>query len=202
MLTSIKMLLERFANSTSSDDLFESINNLYRDADKDPELKGWFKSVDAYIRKCLKENGFIMQDAANEEWNQLQDKGNFLLRERYRIHTERVLDEIKFLGKQFDEDPMNKKFGQSMQKLFTDLGNDQNGKPTFKKHLVTDLSEVIIPGILENVRYVPVPRIEYTDPMIDAIVENLVIESDNLAPYSFEFGSDNYFRWGRKTVTN
>lgn len=202
MLTSIKMLLERFANSTSSDDLIESINNLYRDADKDPELKAWFKSVDRYIRRCLKESGFIMQDAATEEWTQLQDKGDFLLRQRYRSHTDRVLDEIKFMGRQFDEDAMNKKFGMSMQKLFTDLGNDQNGKPTFKPHLLTDLSQIIVPGIFESVRYVPVPRIEYTDPMIDAIVENLVIESDNLAPNSFEFGSDNYFRWGRKTVTN
>ena len=202
MLTSIKMLLERFANSTSSDDLVESINNLYRDADKDPELKAWFKSVDRYIRRCLKESGFVMQDAATEEWTQLQDKGDFLLRQRYRSHTDRVLDEIKFMGRQFDEDPMNKKFAMSMQKLFTDLGNDQNGKPTFKPHLLTDLSQIIVPGIFENVRYVPVPRIEYTDPMIDAIVENLVIESDNLAPNSFEFGSDNYFRWGRKTVTN
>ena len=202
MLTSIKTLLERFANSTSADDLIESINNVYRDADRDPELKGWFKDIDRYIRKCLKEAGFIMQDAANVEWNQLQDKGNFLLRDRYKDHTNRVLDEIKFFGQQFDEDPMNKQFAASMQKLFNDLGNDENGKPTFKSHLVKDLSQVIIPGIFESVRYVPVPRIEYTDKMVDAIIENLVIESDNLAPNSFEFGSDNYFRWGRKTIPN
>ena len=202
MLTSIKTLLERFANSTSADDLIDSINAVYRDADKDPELKGWFKSLDRYVRKCLKEQGFIMQDAATEEWNQLSDKGNFLLRDRYRDHTNHVLDEFKFFGQQFDEDAQNKRFAESMQKLFTDLGNDQNGKPTFKKHLVKDLSSVIIPGVFESVRYVPIPRIEYTDHMVDMIVENLVIESDNLAPNSFEFGSDNYFRWGRKTVTN
>ena len=175
---------------------------MYRDADKDPELKGWFKSIDAYIRKTLKESGFIMQDAANEEWNQLQEKGNFLLRERYRAHTDHVLDEIKFFGQQFDEDPLNKKFAASVNKLFTDLGNDENGKPTFKKHLIKDLSQVILPGVFEGVRYVPVPRIEYTDPTIDAIVENLIVESDNLAPNSFEFESENYFRWGRKTVTS
>ncbi|CAF9908387.1 hypothetical protein IMSHALPRED_006659 [Imshaugia aleurites] len=200
--TDLKTLLERFANSTSADDLIDSINAVYRDADKDPELKGWFKSIDRYVRKCLKESGFIMQDRATEEWNQLSDKGNFLLRERYRDHTNRVLDEFKFFGQQFDEDAQNKRFAASMQKLFNDLGNDQNGKPTFKPHLVKDLSTVIVPGIFESVRYVPVPRIEYTDPMVDAIIENLVIESDNLAPNSFEFGSDNYFRWGRKTVTS
>ncbi|KAI4173919.1 MAG: hypothetical protein LQ343_002687 [Gyalolechia ehrenbergii] len=202
LLTQIKTLLERFANYTSADDMVDAVNTVYRDADKDPELKNWFKSIDGYVRKCLKEQGFIMQDAANEEWNQLYDQGHFLLRERYRDHTNRVLDEVKFFGNQFDEDPQNKKFAASLNKLFTELGNDENGKPVFKKHLLQDLSNVIVPGIFESVRYVPVPRIEYTDPMIDAIVENLVIESDNLAPNSFEFGSDNYFRWGRKTVTN
>ena len=202
MLTSIKTLLERFANSTSADDLIDSINALYRDADKDPELKGWFKSLDNYVRKCLKESGFIMQDSATQEWNQLSDKGNFLLRDRYRDHTNRVLDEFKFFGNQFDADAQNKRFAASMQKLFTDLGNDQNGKPTFKPHLLKDLGNVIVPSVFESVRYVPVPRIEYTDPMVDMVIENLVIESDNLAPNSFEFGSDNYFRWGRKTVTS
>lgn len=202
MLTSIKTLLERFANSTSANDLTDSINQVYRDADRDPELKSWFKSIDTYVRKCLKETGFIMSDRATEDWNRLSDKGNFLLRDRYKDHTNRVLDEFKFFGQQFDEDAQNKRFAASMQKLFNDLGNDQNGKPTFKPHLLKDLSTVIIPGVFESVRYVPVPRIEYTDPMIDAIIENLVIESDNLAPNSFEFGSDNYFRWGRKTVTS
>lgn len=202
MLIQLKTLLERFANSTSADDLIDSINALYRDADRDPELKGWFRNMDRYVRKCLQQQGFIMQDAATDEWNQLQDKGRFLLRERYRDHTNRVLDEVKFFAYQFDEDAQNKRFAAAMEKLFTDLGNDENGKPTFKPHLLTDLSNVVIPGIFESVRYVPIPRIEYSDHMMDAIVENLVIESDNLAPNSFEFESDNYFRWGRKTVTS
>ena len=202
MLTQFKTLIERFANSTSSDDLFESINNIYRDADKDPELKGWFKQIDTYVRKCLKESGFIMQDSATSEWNQLYDRGQFLLRDRYRDHTNRILDETKFLADQFDQDPQNKRFAASLNKLFNDLGNDENGKPTFKKHLITDLSTVILPGMFESVRYVPIPRIEYSDKMMDAIVENLVIESDNLTPNSLEIGSDNLFKWGRKTVAS
>lgn len=198
----LKTLLERFANSTSADDLIESINVMYRDADKDPELKGWFRNIDKYVRKALQQQGFILEDSATQEWDKLYDQGRYLLRERYRDHTNHVVDEFKFIGDQFDQDPQNKQFGQSLQRLFQELGNDENGKPTFKPHLLKDLSNVIVPGIFESVRYVPVPRIEYTDPMIDAVVENLVIESDNLAPNSFEFGSDNYFRWGRKTVTN
>jgi hypothetical protein len=112
------------------------------------------------------------------------------------------LDEFKFIGKQFDEDPQNKAFAQSMDKLFQDLGNDQDGKPEFKPHLVKDLTEVLLPAFFENIRYVPIPRIEFSDSMIDAVVENLVIEGDNLAPNELEFGSDNYWKWGRKGAQN
>ena len=200
VLTPLKALIERFANSTSTDDLWDSLNLVYQDTQKDPELRNWFKAADAYIRKCLQQTGYIMEDASTDEGNRLYDQGRFLLRERYRDHTNRVLDEIKFLSNQFEADPQNKAFGDSMQKLFNDLGQDENGKPVFKTHLVKDLSSVILPAAFERVRYVPIPRIEYSDAMVDAIVENLVVESDNLMPNSLEITSDNYFRWGRKTV--
>lgn len=201
-LTNFKTLLERFANSTSLDDLFDSINQIYKDADRDPDLKNWFKNLDAYIRRCLKEQGFIMQPVANEEWNRLYDQGRFLLRERYRSHTDRIIDEFKFIGQQFDADPQNKAFGNALNKLFLDLGQDETGAASFKPHLLKDFSEVIVPAFFENVRYIPIPRIEYTDPEMDAIVENLVIEGDNLAPNVLEFASDNHWRWGRKKITN
>jgi hypothetical protein len=89
-----------------------------------------------------------------------------------------------------------------LTKLFNDLGNDKNGKPTFKPHLVKDLTEVIIPAIFENVAYIPVPRIEYSDPQFDAVIENLCLESDNFFPNVLEIASENYMRFGRKKIAN
>ncbi|KAL2262679.1 hypothetical protein VTK26DRAFT_432 [Humicola hyalothermophila] len=196
--TDLKVLIERFANGTSTDDLWASINTIYNDADRDQELRTWFKSMNGYIRRCLQEQGYILEDESNEEWHRLYDHGNYLLRDRYRGHTDRVVDEIKFLADQFDQDPQNKAFAASLTKLFTDLGNDENGKPTFKPHLVKDLTEVILPAVFEKVAYVPIPRIEYSDPQFDAIIENLVLESDNFMPNILEIASENYMRWGRK----
>lgn len=193
----LKSLLERFANNTSFDDLIASINEVYRDADRDPEFKGWFRRVNTYIRRCLKETGYIMEDSSTTEYNEIYDKGQFLLRDRYKDHTNHIMDEFKFIADQFAADQQSQAFGNSMDKLFKHLGQDENGKPTFKPHLLKDLGQVIIPSIFENVRYVPVPRIEYSDPQFDAIVENLVIESDNLMPNLFEVGNDNYMRYGR-----
>lgn len=198
----LKTLIERFANGTSSDDLWSAVNQIYEDAQKDPELKDWFKSMDKYIRRCLQEQGYILEEASTQEWNKLYDHGDYLLRQKYKTHTDRVIDEIKFLAGQFDEDAQNKQFAITVNKLFTDLGNDENGKPTFKPHLVKDITEVILPAIFENVAYIPVPRVEYSDPQVDAVIENLVLESDNFTPNLLEINSENHLRWGRKKVTS
>ncbi|KAI1143723.1 hypothetical protein F5Y05DRAFT_4495 [Hypoxylon sp. FL0543] len=198
----LKTLIERFANGTSTDDLWSSINQIYEDADRDPELKNWFKSIDGYIRKCLQQQGYIMDDASNEEWHRLYDHGNYLLRDKYRTHTNRIVDEIKFLADQFDQDPQNKAFANAVEKLFNDLGTDDSGKTTFKPHLVKDLTDIIIPAAFERIAYIPIPRIEYSDSEIDAVVENLVLESDNFMPNVLEISSDNYFRWGRKKIAS
>jgi hypothetical protein len=198
----LRTLIERFANGTSTQGLWDSIGQIYKDAEKDDELRDWFRSLNAYVRRCLLEQGYILEDESGHEWDRLFDKGKYLLREKYRRHTDRVVNELKFVVEQLEQDPQNRAFGQSVDRLFKHLGNDEEGKPTFKPHLLKDLTDVIIPAVLENVAYVPVPRIEYSDPQFDAIVENLVLESDNFAPNILEISSENYFRWGRKKITN
>lgn len=198
----LRTLIERFANGTSTSELWSNINQIYKDADKDQELKGWFKSMDNYIRRCLLEQGYILEDSSSREWDRLYEHGRYLLRDKYRLHTDQVLEELKFIGDQFDQDAHNRAFAQSVQKLFNHLGNDESGKSVFKPHLVKDLGEVIIPGILQNINYIPIPRIEYTDPQFDAIIENLVLESDNFMPNVLEVASEHYFRWGRKKIAN
>lgn len=198
----LRTLIERFANGTSTSDLWESIGQIYKDAEKDPELKDWFKAMDSYIRRCLLEQGYILEDASTQQWDQLYEKGRYLLREKYRSQTDRVIDEIKFVAEQFDKDAQNKAFAQSVNKLFKDLGTDADGNVVFKPQLIKDLTEVIIPSVLTNIAYIPIPRIEYSDPQFDAIVENLVLESDNFTPNVFEVASESYFRWGRKKIAN
>lgn len=198
----LKTLIERFANGTSTDDLWVSINQIYEDADRDDELKNWFKNLDTYLRRCLQEQGYILDEQSNRDWNHLYDQGNYLLRNKYRTHTDRIFDEIKFLADQFDQDQHNKAFAASLNKLFTNLGNDENGKPTFKPHLIKDLTEVILPALFENIAYIPVPRIEYSDKMVDAVIENLVLESDNFMPNMLEIASENYMRFGRKKISS
>lgn len=120
-------------------------------------------------RKCLREQGYVLQDNATEEWQRLHSEGRYLFRDRYRNDANQVIGELKFMGDQFNEDPMNRAFGQSLQKLFHDLGYDESGNLAFKKHAASDFTSIILPAILENLHYVPVPRIEVCDPMVDVV---------------------------------
>ncbi|RCI11021.1 hypothetical protein L249_5276 [Ophiocordyceps polyrhachis-furcata BCC 54312] len=198
----LRTLIERFANGTSTGELWSSIHQIYEAAEKDHELKGWFKSMNSYIRRCLLEQGYILEDSSSREWDRLYDHGRFLLRDKYRSQTDQVIGEVKFIGDQFDQDVHNKAFAQSVQKLFTHLGSDADGKSTFKPHLLKDFGELILPGLLMNINYIPIPRIEYVDPQFEAVVENLVLESDNFMPNVLEVVSNNFFRLGRKNLGN
>lgn len=53
-VTELRTLLERFANGTSMDIMFDTVNVLIDDARRDDGLRHWFQSVDAYIRKVRK----------------------------------------------------------------------------------------------------------------------------------------------------
>ncbi|KAJ8100768.1 hypothetical protein POJ06DRAFT_111354 [Lipomyces tetrasporus] len=199
--SNLKILIERFANNTSLDDLFGIFDDLYVDADNDPVLKGWFRDLDSYIRKVLKQKGYIVSDIANQDFNRIYDRGNEIFSERYRDYGDQFKSEFGYLIEQFKADPLNKRFGDSVNSFFTDLRTDQNGEVAFNKHLSKDITEVILPELSETTRFVPLPRIEYTNPEIDVVVENLVIESGDFFPNLIDIQNHSFMRWGRKAFS-
>ena len=47
----LRTLLERFANGKSLSIIGDAMQQLYKDAQQDEELRQWFRDVDAYTRK-------------------------------------------------------------------------------------------------------------------------------------------------------
>jgi Family of unknown function (DUF5923) len=152
----LKALLENFADGTSMDDILESLDYLIDDANNDPDFKNWWKEVDAFVKRCLSEDAYIMKEESTDQWNKLLDSGRYLLNERYHERTERLVDNIKRFFDYMSNDPDNIAFGNKVHKLFTDLGQDANGDIVFKKHLLDDVIGVIIPGFFQKLGYVPV----------------------------------------------
>ncbi|KKF94975.1 putative protein C32A11.02c [Ceratocystis platani] len=196
----IKLLIERFANGTSLDGLIEAVHSMCSAAHEDEDLLDWFSDMNGFIRSCLLNPGYILEDDCSDDWEELYSIGHALLRTRYKQQTDRIADEIKFIAQQFDEDEQNAAFAKATKKVFKSLGEGEDGHIQFKPHLVKDLFEVFLPSLLSKISYIPLPRIEFSSTDFDVIVENLVLESDNFTPNTAQWRSETKINWGRKSL--
>ena len=108
---------------------------------------------------------------------------------------------------------LNRQFGEDWARLTRDLLFDSEGSLKFKPHLWNDIRKVILPQLIEQVshfilnlstifyllfskvRYVPIPRIEYTDESLDLVVENLTLQGQNLFPNIIEMEAHNFVKF-------
>jgi len=100
------------------------------------------------------------------------------------------------------EDPLNKRFGEDWARLTKHLLFDSEGSLKFKSHLWDDIRKVILPTVISQVGYVPIPRIEYTDDALDLVIENLTLSGKNLLPNVITMSARNYFRFSPYSVIN
>ena len=159
----LRILLERFANNTSMQPIFDAIDVMYSDSKRDPELRHWWNEAGHYIRRVLQEEGYIMTDAATDDGNRLVDSGRRFWDHKYKGHREDLFNSIEEFAYAYNEDPLNRQLGVDIKNLIKDLATDNEGKLTYKPHLVSDLRHVILPSILGQIGYIPIPRAEYTD---------------------------------------
>jgi hypothetical protein len=193
--TELRTLLERFANGKSVDGILDAADQLNTDAKNDEDLRAWFKDVDSYIRKALLEPGFVLSPNFDNEARRLQDTGHRFFDEKYRSHKDNLFDNIQSWFLAWSEDPLNKRFGEDWKRLTKHLLFGEDGSLAFKPHLWTDLRKVIIPQLINSVGYIPIPRIEYTDNMMDLVIENLTMEGSNLLPNIVSVDAHNYLEF-------
>ncbi|KAL0564659.1 hypothetical protein V5O48_017384, partial [Marasmius crinis-equi] len=215
-LHQLKVILERFASNKSFNLLIlDPINALIDDAKRDPELETWWKEVGDYLEKCVKEPGYVMEPACESRARKLQDTGKVFFgsgerpdlkgsagvqgsrvveareRGKYREHLDRVFDGAREFVQAIADDKTNKRLGTDIQRLTKDL-LFENDQLKFKKDLWNDVRGTIIPGLIQEVGYIPIPRIEYTDETFDLVVENLTLSGRNLFPNVVEVEMHNW----------
>ncbi|KAI0644415.1 hypothetical protein C8Q79DRAFT_1011468 [Trametes meyenii] len=181
-LREIRTLLERFANGRSLDTIGDAMRALYDDAQQDERLRHWFRDVDEFVREALLQPGYILDDQANERANELRDSGRQFYDDKYKTHFDNLFNNVQAWFGAIAEDPLNKQIGNNFAQLAKDLFFDGDGNLKFKPELWADVRQQIIPGFIDQLGYVPIPRIEYTDESVDLVIENLALSGKNLFP--------------------
>ncbi|KAL7283990.1 hypothetical protein ACG7TL_001263 [Trametes sanguinea] len=191
----LRTLLERFANGKSLSIIGDAMQQLYRDAQQDEELRQWFRDVDAYTRKVLLDPGFVLEPQCNNEANALKETGRRFYDEKYKSHFDNLFNSTIEWFRALGEDPLNKRFGEDWARLTKDLLFDSEGSLKFKPQLWMDVRKVILPSIIDQVGYVPIPRIEYTDDTLDLVIENLALSGRNLFPNVVSMEAHNFIKF-------
>ncbi|KAJ4479342.1 hypothetical protein J3R30DRAFT_3289645 [Lentinula aciculospora] len=205
-MSQLRALTERFANGRSmQDDIWDPINALIDDAQRDQEFRQWWSEVDEWIEKVLLTPGYVIEPASSNRGRELFEAGKKFygsaVRGKCREHFDNVFEGIgKFVGG-IGADPLNKQFGTDIQRLTKDLLFDSEGKLTFKPELWNDVRSIIVPGLIQRIGLVPIPRIEYTDESLDLVLENLTLSAQNLFPNLVEVEVKNWARFASKDVT-
>jgi len=57
-----------------------------------------------------------------------------------------------------------------------------NGHAVFKPHLLNDMRITLLPALIEQIKYVPLPQIIYSDKQFEIAIENMVLQGDTLMP--------------------
>lgn len=197
-----RLLIERFANGKSSDPIFDALDQIYSDSRKDPELRNYFTRLNQYAHRALLEQGWILEDESTEEANQLQEQGKRFFTDKYKGHQEALFDQIQLFFTAMADDPLNQRLGDDVKRLTKDLLFDTDGNLTFKPKLWNDIRHVILPSIISQIGYVPIPRCEYSDDKIDLVIENLVLSGPNLFPNVVLLEAHNSFTFSPYPMIN
>ncbi|KAF8799673.1 hypothetical protein BYT27DRAFT_7263679 [Phlegmacium glaucopus] len=90
---------------------------------------------------------------------------------------------------------LNHQFGEDWAHLTKDLLFDNEVSLKFKPHLWNNIRKVILPQLIEQVRYLPIPCTEYTDDSLYLLVENLTLQGRNLFPNIIEMEAHNLIKF-------
>jgi len=145
--------------------------------------------------QVLLEPGYVLEPDCNNQANALRESGRQFYDVKYKYHFDNLFNTTTEWFKALGDDPLNKRFGEDWARLTKDLLFDENGSLKFKSELWMDIRKVILPSIIDQVGYVPIPRIEYTDDSLDVVIENLALSGRNLFPNVVSMEAHNFVKF-------
>ncbi|MCQ6264038.1 DUF5923 family protein, partial [Alcanivorax sp. MM125-6] len=147
------------------------------------------------IRRCLTEKGYARSDAAAEKLKEFRERWQTLLEKDE--HTRNNIDQLKdgfskvFEGMKQDKDLQRIKsahlrFNNDLSEGLIEAGKEAETGLQAAMEQVTwfwqDFFRFYLPRVLNKMKGIPIPRIEYKDSDIEFVCENLDVSSFHVLP--------------------
>lgn len=103
-----------------------------------------------------------------------------------------LLNEVFGLVQAFQTDPLTFQLYQSGRSVFEDLVlNPDTGQPTLKSGFLSDFRNYFLPVVVSSLRFIPLPRLEFSTEQFDMILDNVIISGAQIIPNLVEFRMEN-----------
>lgn len=185
VLSTIK-LIERFSNGVGFSGVQKSYSKLKKDMQKEKGSEDFLHDCMTYFKKIVQDLKYAASEDAERHGQQLlQRVDSFTEDTGFKQHANELIQEVVRLAEGFASDKALFHFIHRGQTLFKHLVMNEYGNFVFKKRVMKDFLNIIIPSTLKLVQYVPISRIEFQNADVDVLIENLVFESSSNHDQSF-----------------
>ncbi|CEP14943.1 hypothetical protein [Parasitella parasitica] len=197
-----KTIIEDWAQGKSLDPILKQFSEISAKLKQDENLKNLKHKITAYVEKMLQEPGYLSGDESTEEGNKLVHEVRQSALEEYKPQVKSLLHESNSIIKSVSDDPISQKISLKVRDIHDHLWYDSNGHAAFKPQLLNDMRITLIPALIEQIKFVPLPQIIYSDKQVEIAIENMVLQGDTLMPDIFEVKADDYLRFSPKANVN
>ncbi|KAG0742759.1 hypothetical protein G6F62_001803 [Rhizopus arrhizus] len=185
-----KEVFERWTGGLLLDPLLKESSSLAHLIRKDPQL------TDLYIKiRSLVIQSF--QDFDLSSWSQLVMELKEPKADPCRQTITHLVERAQGLLEAFKNDEIFKEISKKVYSIHQHLWND---KTILKHHLLDDFKMTLLPALIEQIKYVPLPRLVIQEnEQYEMVIDNMVIPGDTLMPEAIELKVDDYLRFCPKS---
>ncbi|KAJ3208953.1 hypothetical protein HDU67_006466 [Dinochytrium kinnereticum] len=198
----LEMLLSRFANNRPIEPLLTAIKSLSSKLTHSEKLRHlWSDAYDLLRRSFSSDTRYIKSSDFPGRVRGVA----YRIREHvveeglgpYETDLKIILREINGLVNDLSSDALSRRLGEDMTRMRNALFIDSStGRPTFKTPLVMDITHVIIPMLWEDIKFIPIPRVEHKSRDWHIVVEDIVLTTENVVPNLMEVKMKNSVLFG------
>ncbi|KAJ7637083.1 hypothetical protein FB45DRAFT_829411 [Roridomyces roridus] len=184
-LTDFKLLLERLASGRSLDPLllaFKAAINDVLDAPSDvsAEIHDYFASLGQWFDRALSEPQFAASRLGTKTAGDLYDAGRLLLASeahaQWANSIRLLVTEASAFTTALASDSVTHKFVQALQALLSALRKlISTSTHKLRNALLKKLLTWAIPKIFKSIKMLPVPRIEFSNKLVDVVIDALEV---------------------------
>jgi len=166
------------------DRLLNQINFLYEQSRQDPELRSLLNDWKQWSTATVKDSSYVEdRERVRRDVKDLIHRTRLVLNGPYREQVNILRREVIYINKALQRDNTVQDLRGDLSQLGRDILNDQNGRPVLKPELIGD-AQKIIAGVLESIKYIPLPPIHRNDEEMELQLENIVLTATEVAPSS------------------